>query len=121
MPYFAQQFIKCFGLQGKIRRKVLIFLMVMASLMVSTDCTVIINSIQDILTGLFVMFLISAFVTEALLNWKPVSTGNLVIFSCEVPHILVHKRVCKWQLAISNQASNPPKKKFLMMVRALVK
>jgi len=86
--------------------------MVMASLMVSTNCTVIINSIQDILAGLFVMFLSSASVTEALLNWKPVSTGNLVIFSCEVPHTLVHKRVCKWQLAISNQASNPQKKFF---------
>jgi len=94
--------------------------MVMASLMVSTNCTDIINNIQDILAGLFVMFLSSALGMEALLNLKPISTGNLVIFSCEVPHILVHKRVCKWQLAISKQAANPPKK-FLMVGRALVK
>jgi uncharacterized membrane protein YoaK (UPF0700 family) len=87
---------------------VLIFLMVMASLMASTDCTDIINSILDILAGLFVMFLNNASVTEALLNWKPVSTGNLVNFSHEVLRTLVHRRVCKWQPAISKQASNPP-------------
>ena len=58
----------------------LIFLMVMASLMVSTNCADIINSIRDILVELFVMFLSNAPVMEALMNWKPVSTGNLVIF-----------------------------------------
>lgn len=56
----------------------LIFLMMMASLMVSTNCPDIINSIQDILAGFCVMFLSNAAITEALLNWKPVSTGNLV-------------------------------------------
>lgn len=79
----------------------LIFLTVMASVMVSTNCTDIINSIQDILAGLFVMFLSNGPVTEALLNWKPVSTGSLVNFSREVPHTLVHRRVCKWQPEIS--------------------
>lgn len=57
---------------------------------------------------------------EALLNWKPISTGNLVSFSREVPHTLVHRRVCKWQPAISKQASNPPKN-FLMADGALMK
>lgn len=98
----------------------LIFLMVMASLMVSTNCTDIINSIQDILAGLFVMFLSNAPVTETLLNWKPVSAGNLVNFFREVPHTLVHRRVCKRQPAISEQASNPPKN-FLMIDGALMK
>jgi hypothetical protein len=44
MPYFAESFIECCGLQGKVRRKVLIFLMVKASQMVSTECTDIINT-----------------------------------------------------------------------------
>jgi hypothetical protein len=88
--------------------------MMMASLMVSTNCTDIINSIQDILAGFCVMFLSNAPIMEALLNWKPVSTGNLVNFSHEVPHTLVHRRVCKWQPAIYKLASNPPKI-FLMV------
>lgn len=84
----------------------------MASLMVSTNCTDIINSFQDIVAGLLIVFLSSAPVTEALLNWKPVFTGNLVNFPHEVPNTLVHRRVCKWQPAISKQASNPPKNFF---------
>jgi len=92
--------------------------MVMASLMVSTNCTDIINSIQGMLAGLFVMFVSNAAVTEALLNCKAVSTGNFVSFSFEVPHTLVHRRVCKWQPAISKQASYPPKT-FLMIDGAL--
>jgi hypothetical protein len=39
-----------------------------------------VNSIQDIPAGLFVMFLSNATVTEELLNWKLVSTGNLIYF-----------------------------------------
>jgi len=88
--------------------------MVMASLMVRTNSTDIINSIQDILAGLFVMFLSNASVTEALLNHKPASTGNLFNFSREVPHTLVHRRVCKWQPAISKQVTNPPKYFFMI-------
>jgi hypothetical protein len=92
----------------------------MASLMVSPNCTDIFNSIQDILAGPFVMFLSNVPVMEALLNWKPVSTGNSVNFSHEVSHTLVHRRVCKWQPAISKQASNPPKI-FLVIDGALMK
>jgi hypothetical protein len=83
--------------------------MMVASIMVSTNCTDIINSIQDILEGFCVTFLSNAPITEALLNWKPVSIGNLVNFSHEVPCTLVHRRFCKWQPAISKLASNPPK------------
>ena len=72
--------MKCCGLQGKIRRKGLVLLMMMASLMVSTNCTDIINSIQDMQAGFFVMFLSNSPVMDAVLHRKPVSTGNSVRF-----------------------------------------